>query len=303
MSVLENIKNNFNRGFFGKAMLIEGLPQQYPAWTIKQPEWYGVAVRTDKYIPFSEKFSSSRIWTLKNAEINNQPMNLLVLACSDMKLRSEFATICSQFVRTSPDGRERKEIISNPAGWWDNWKSLLGNAQVEREVYSKIGELLVVEKLLLAGKRPKWVGIENATNDVELNDRSYEVKSTIKRYGYEVEISSIYQLNRADKELNLVFLRFEKSELGRSLDDIVNSVVDLGLSEESIENSLSKTGLEYGCMARKNKYKLLELRVFPVDDSFPALTLDSFVGGTLPPNIVGIKYVVDLSGVPSRSEL
>ena len=201
MSLIENIKNNFNRGYFGKAMLIDGLPQQYPAWTIKQPGWYGVAVRTEKFMPFSERFSSSRIWTLKNAEINSQPMNLLMLACSDMNLRNEFATICSQFVKTSSDGTERKKIINNPAGWWDNWRSLLGNTQVEHEVYSKIGELLVVERLLLSGRKPKWSGIENATNDVELDDCSYEVKSTVKRYGYEVEVSSIYQLKPTEKNL------------------------------------------------------------------------------------------------------
>lgn len=303
MEVLESIKANFNRGYFGKAMPIDGLPKEYPAWTLKQQDWYGVAVKMEKKIVFSERFSSVRIWTNNDAVLDNQTVDLLLLTCTDVELRNEFATICAQFVQTSMDGKTRNSLIENPVDWWANWKSLIGNTQSEHEVYSKIGELTVVEKLLQSGKRPKWSGIESATHDVELDNCSYEIKSTIKRYGYEVEISSIHQMKKAGESLKLIFFRFERSLLGRSLDDLVDSIVALGYSREKLEAGLEHSGLEKGCIARTTHYKILEMRVYEVDEGFPALTLNSFVGGQLPPHVTRVKYSVDLSGVPSKAIL
>ena len=303
MEVIESIKNNFHKGYFGKAMPIEGLPDEYPAWTIKWPSWYGVAVCMDHQIVFSEHFSTAKIWTNNGATLNDQPADLLLLTCSDVELRDEFAAICSQFVSTSDDGAARRKLVSDPAQWWNHWKSLMGNSQSEREVYPIIGELLVVKALLTQGKKPKWAGIKSATHDVELDDKSYEVKSTTKRYGYEVEISSLYQMKKEGETLDLVFFRFERSQLGQSLDDLVEELIQLGYSKHSLENALEKNGLEKGCIARSLHYKLLEMRVFPVDSGFPALTLGSFVGGKLPDNIIKVKYTIDLSGIPSRAEL
>ena len=303
MEVLEKIKINFNKGYFDKAMRIDGLPEDYPAWTLKRQDWYGVAVKMDQRLVFSERFSSARIWTSNDALLEEQAVNLLLLTCTDVELRNEFAVICAQFVQTDEYGTARKELISDPAAWWSNWKSLIGNSQSEHEVYSKIGELTVIECLLRTGNHPKWSGIESATHDVEVDDRSYEIKSTVRRYGYEVEISSIYQMKKEGESLNLVFIRFERSLLGRSLDDLVESIVAMGYSRQKIEVSLEKAGLERGCTARSVHYKVLEMRVFPVDDNFPALTLDSFVGGQLPPHVTRVKYTVDLSGVPSKATL
>lgn len=296
MDYVQVIKDNFNKGYFNKAMEISGLPNNYPAWTIKQNGWYGVAVECDSVV-FSERFSKARIWTEKDVEIGGVKRSLLILSCSDPELRNEFATICSQFVQPGINGESRQQLILSPDIWWKNWKALLGNRESTAEVYMKIGELLVVEELLKKGYKPKWTGVENATHDIELDDRSYEVKSTISRYGYEVEISSIYQLESSGSPLSLAFLRFEKSAQGRSLDEVLNSLVQLGYPADELDDAMNRSGLEKGCMARTIKYKLLETKVCPVDENFPLLKIDSFVGGVLPPNVVKVKYTVDLAGV------
>lgn len=303
MDYIEAIKDNFNRGYFGKAMPIAGLPEAYPAWTIKRDEWYGVAVPTDNPDVFSEKFASTRVWTLQRAEINGITMDLLMLTCSDTELRSEFSVICSQFIDPGFSGEDRKQLVSCPENWWKNWKSLLGNAVSSAEVYMKIGELMVVDELLKKGEKPRWSGIDSATHDVELDNRNYEVKSTVSRYGYEVEISSIYQMHTAGVPLSLVFFRFERSVHGISLDDIIIRLTSHGYPADKIEKTMEKSGLEKGCTARSVRYKLLEMKVFPVNDDFPSLTLNSFVGGTLPENITKIKYTVDLSGLSGQSSL
>ena len=52
MDICERIRENFNRGFFDRAMSIQELPEEYPAWTFKQNNWVGVAVPIREYTPF-----------------------------------------------------------------------------------------------------------------------------------------------------------------------------------------------------------------------------------------------------------
>ena len=181
---------------------------------------------------------------------------------------------------------------------------MLGNVSSDHAPYDILGELIVVEQQLLAGKNPVWAGIDHATNDVEMDDSSIEVKSTVTRYGYEVTISSLYQMHPSEgKSLSLAFLRFEKSVLGRSIDDVANSLKTHGYDAIALERALTKAGLEEGRVARNQKYKILEWKLYPVDKTFPSVTESSFKNGRLPPNIVRFTYTVDLSGVTGQSQI
>ena len=303
MDLIERIKRNFNKGYFNKAMSVDGLPEEFPAWTLKQSGWVGVAIPLDSDISFSETFSSVRIRTEPGAIINNVKYNLLLLTCSEMEYRNEFATICSQFVDPGADGSKRKQLIQSPETWWNHWKCLLGNVSTTQEAYPVLGELIVAEYLLKQGINIRWSGIEHATHDIEADNSSYEIKSTIARYGYEVTISSLYQLRRAGETLDLIFCRFERSVLGRSLDELVDSVVSLGFSKNDVEQALKKENLEPGRPARKIKYKLLEMKKYSVDDTFPTVTESSFKNNRIPDGVIKFTYTIDLSGLPSENLL
>ena len=84
MDIVERIKNNFNKGFFGKGMLIPELPEEFPAWTFKQNDWVAVAVPINTYVPFSEAFSQVRISTSKRVCIGDTEYNILMLQCFAM---------------------------------------------------------------------------------------------------------------------------------------------------------------------------------------------------------------------------
>ena len=101
----------------------------------------------------------------------------------------------------------------------------------------------------------------------------------------------------------MFFCRFEPSALGRSVDELAESLINAGYPEEELEKNLRKQNLERGCTARKLRYKLLEMKVFPVDDEFPAVTLASFVGGVMPKFVTEFSYTLDLSGVASKNSL
>lgn len=298
MNIIERIQDNFARGFFGKAMKIPELPEACTAWTLKENGWIGVAVPITDYKPFSEKFAHVHIVTEKGVEINGKVYDLLMLICTDMELRQEFATICGQFVEPGVNGTLREQLISNPETWWKQWRMLLGNTVSNNEPYPVLGELVMLEHLLKKHIAVEWTGKDNATHDFELKDCSIEVKSTTKRYGYEVTISSIYQMTPVvGKPLYLAFIRFEKSSLGQSIDDVVLSLINLGYSEADLEKSLKAAGFEKGCTARNIKYKIIETKQYYVNESFPSVTVNSFKGDRLPDCIVKFSYTLDLAGV------
>lgn len=299
MNVIERIQDNFAKGFFGKSMQIPELPQEWPAWTLKQNEWIGVAVPVEKYRPFFERFAHAQILTEPGVQINGISRDILMLICTDMDLRNEFATICGQFVEPGVNGTLRKQLISSPEKWWNQWRSLLGNSISNSEPYPILGELTMLELQLKAGKNVKWTGIENATHDLELDDYSIEVKSTTNRYGYEVTISSIYQLVPAGKPLKLAYFRFEKSSLGRNIDELAESLKHLGYFASDVEKALAAAGFEKGCTARKIRYKVLEAKQYNVDENFPAVTEHSFKNDKLPLYVTKFTYTVDLAGLPS----
>lgn len=301
MNLLESIKNNFARGYTGKAMEISGLASEYKAWTIKQEHWIGVAFVLPDAENFSEKFANVRLYTEKDAEIAGKEYTLLILRCEEPSLRDEFSTICYHFVDPGEEGTNRMTIINQPEIWWEKWKSLLGNRDTEEEVYSVIGELLSLEYLLRKGINAKWQGIEGGVQDIQSDDCNYEVKSTTTRYGYEVTVNSIYQLKNKGLKLKLLFCRFEKAAVGIDLNEITNRLIQLGYPETLLEKALEANGFEKGCTARNRKYRLIEMKSYNVDDSFPAISESSFKGDVIPKNILRINYTVDLSGLPCEN--
>lgn len=304
MDIGERIRENFNRGFFDRAMSIQGLPEEYPAWTFKRNTWVGVAVPVREYIPFSEQFSQVRIRTEQGVWIGDREYTVLMLQCYAMDSRDQFVGMCADFVEPGPHGIFREELIGAPAKYWRKWKTLLGNVISDKSPYDILGELLVLEKTIRSGKTPRWSGIEHGTHDIETDTCSIEVKSTTQRYGYEVTINSVYQMNSADGlPLFLDFLRFEPSTIGQSINDVVIRLKAAGYDAEALEAALKKANLENGRVARQKKYKVLEWKEYPVDEHFPAITESSFKDNCIPQEVLKFTYTVDLAGVTGYTQL
>ena len=108
MDIVESIKSNFNRGYYNRAMKIEGLDSDFPAWTIKQDNYYAVAVPFYSGAPFYEQFSSVCIKTVNEVDIDGKSYNMIMLMCNDASLREDFAVICGQFVVPGDKGEDRR---------------------------------------------------------------------------------------------------------------------------------------------------------------------------------------------------
>lgn len=303
MDVIENIRNNFNRGYNCKAMKIEGLDNGFPAWTIKQDNYYAVAVPDYTGDDFSEQFSSVSIKSYTKVDIEGKSYNMLMLSCTDFSLKEDFSVICSQFVQPGHKGENRYSLLNDPKSWWNNWKQLMGNRSSSEDVYPVIGELIVLEYLMKKGTKVKWTGMTAGVHDIQSDGVEYEVKSTSARYSYEITASNVYQFSDNNDKLFLVFCRFEASENGRSINDLVNFLSTLGYSSDELNNILKNKNLEIGRTARALKYKLLEMNEYEVDDDFPSVTEHSFKNDMVPPHIVKFSYDIDLSGLPYKNLL
>lgn len=294
MEILEEIREYFASTQNG-ARDIKSLSPEYPAMVIRSNEGYGVAVIFDDERDISEKFANSNLYTQILA-IGGEEKKYLILRCALDSLRYEFATVCAQFVEPGIDGIDRKNLLIDPLAWWKQWRELLGNAISQRQPYSVIAEMIVLDELYVHDNTIEWSAVNAGSHDIEGNQESYEVKSTIKRYGATITIAGQHQLQSL-KRLQLYFCRLEQSKMGVSINDMRNKLVSDGYDKEKIEQQLYHLGYEYGSSVREEKYKVLEKRKYEVDDKFPKITKSSFKNDHIPESVIQITYTIDLDGL------
>ncbi|GIO91420.1 PD-(D/E)XK motif protein [Paenibacillus lactis] len=297
MDINQEIRALFATTLNMSARLIKSLPNTHQAWVIRIGSDFGVGIASKEDITISERFNSARMWTAPMT-IHNETYNLLMLTCQDEYQRMEFSAICAQFV----DPEERENLLESPYNWWDRWKNLLGNSVKNKTPHGVLGELIALRKLWDQGEHPVWTGLEGGVNDIQCGTSGYEVKSTTMRYDTIISITGQFQLdNHISNSLYLIFCRFELSLNGESIDEVVQSLVQRGIDEQKLENVLEKCGYEAGSSVRRERYKLLEMRKYHVDNSFPAITAKSFIGGQIPDAVVQFSYRLELSGLPYES--
>lgn len=298
MELLNEIRTGMaNLDRRGSMIRLQSLGQQFTAWVFREDDSFGVAVPVPEQACVSERFAGAKLVTVDRT-VSGIPHRLLRLESSCYSLRNEFAVVCAQMVDPGPGGVSRAALVSDPRGWWENWRQLLGNAVVNVTAYSVLGEMLALEHLLKAGVQPTWSGPAAGSVDIETPSACYEVKSTLTRYDMRVHIAGQFQLAATShRKLFLVHQRLEPSPEGVSVDAVAERLVVLGTNREKLEQLLAICELEPGNSARFDTYKLLDSRLFAVDNAFPRITPDSFTGGALPAGIVRLEYVVDLSGL------
>lgn len=295
MELLKEIRECFasinNQG----ARNLKTISNEYPAMVIKNNGEYGVAIEYTEEKEISERFANSHLFT-QIIEKENKPQRYLILSCTKEELRYEFATVCAQFVEPGINGSDRKKLLADPLNWWKKWKELMGNAISNKSPYSVIAEMMVLDSLYKEDTSVEWAAVRSGVHDIEGNDKSYEVKSTIKRYGASITISSKYQLESL-KRLYLYFCRLERSPQGVSINDMKDKLINNGYDKEKIEQQLYQLGYEKGASVREEKYRILEKRKYEVDDKFPRIVDSSFKGDHIPDSVTQITYTIDLDGL------
>jgi hypothetical protein len=298
MDVLNEIRLGLaNLDASGRMLPITALPVTAPAWIFREDAVFGVAVELPDGLQVAEGFAGARLVTADRL-VDGEPRRLLRLESSIEALRNEFAVVCAQMVTPGPDGVMRAALVSDPLGWWERWRHLMGNAMISQTAYATLGELLALERLLGRGEQVEWRGPLGGSIDIATRSGGYEVKSTVSRYDSRVHVSGQFQLALVgNRPLSLLHYRFEPTASGESVNSVCSRLVAAGYPALTLEDLLARCGLEAGCAARNETFTLLESRFFPVDAAFPRITPASFAGGTLPAGIVHVEYQVDLSGL------
>ena len=293
-SLIEEIRLHFASQIQGLRPLSK-LPESYKAFSFRQGVEYGVAIRTVSMKIIYEEASQI---TIKS--FNNMGENYIALSCCDEGFRNEFAKFGAFFVIPGENGENRRLVIESPLKWWDSWIGMLGNRVGTRKSYDTIAEMLALEELYKKDKTINWTASQAGSHDIESDDASFEIKSTLKKAETTVTISSQFQLDSV-KPLQLWFYRMEASDQGISINDMKAKLIDAGYNENLIEAQLEKRGFMFGNSIREKKYVILERRKYSVDDSFPRIVESSFKNNVYPKNIIKILYTIDLEGIDYSS--
>jgi hypothetical protein len=295
MTILEEIRDSFASMTSNGAIKISSLTDDFPAFIIRIPDGYGVAIPVDSNMEVAENFNSCKFRT-GLLSIDGTPSNFLMLISAFEEFRYEFASLCAELVSPGENGKDRKALLDCPLNWWKRWKELVGNDMKDRAIYSIIAELLVLEHKFATDPTAEWAATRMGSHDIECTKESGEVKSTCKRYGAEITIAGQHQLVHT-KPLYLYFLRMEESLEGISINDIKTRLIQAGYNAGKIELELQQLGLEHGASIRNVKYKVLEQRKYVVDENFPCITRESFKNNQPPAGITQIIYTVDLDAI------
>lgn len=260
-------------------------------YVIKDNGWYGIGIDIDlDKTEYFEKFENVRLITkIKNFSKENH--KLLELITNRADLIEEFSLVCFDFINKFDNEKVNENIIEKANKWWEEWKKLLGNVLKSERDYDFLGELLALNYVLNEDTNATYSNL--ASHDIELPEYSIEVKTTTEKYNAEIHVNSQYQLeNNTDMPLKLIFVRLEKSQIGYSINDVIESLKLKNFDINNL-NRLEKIGTS----SINEKYRILEARLYNIDDKFPKITLSTLKNNELTKGIIKIEYIVDLDDI------
>ena len=269
----------------------------YSAWSVVAGERFGVAIPNENNISIDESFAGADLLS-RTLIVQGNELNALMLMSENTSSMEPFSFLCSEFVQVGDSGQRRSEITDNPLAWWQQWKELLGNKNVDEMVYDTLGELVVLYYLSTHGDVAEWNGPNGATYDIDCGNKFVEVKSTKSRNKREITLNNEFQLQPPPgSNLLIALCQFEDAISGISINKIVNLLASLGYNRHALNDKLRKKGFRENKSARDRNYMLHGITFYEVDDAFPAIRNESFVGGVKPMGVESYTYTVTLDGI------
>ena len=161
-----------------------------------------------------------------------------------------------------------------------------------------LGELISFWLCLKEDPTSQWCGNSFGTHDIEAKKFSAEVKSTTQKYGTVIHVNSQYQLKKENNPLYLYFCRFEKSLDGISINEIIEKF-DRHQSY-FIKEEIKKMGYKLENHIFNEKYKILEIKKYYVDERFPFFDSKKYNDNTFFDCVLKMEYTVSLDGLESK---
>ncbi len=170
-----------------------------------------------------------------------------------------------------------------------------GLSEIEQQ--GLFGELTFINENVESNKEiiNNWEGIFKNKHDFVFKDYSVEIKTTRNQTELDIKISNENQLdNSYVKELELVVYRLEKVNVGKTLYDLYQELVNKIDKKYLIEfkAKLIKAGFDINEMDNLERFRLVERYDFIVNDSFPKITKKELITG-----VHDVKYSILIDGL------
>lgn len=227
------------------------------------------------------------------------------LKSRDADLRQKFATIakdiafnCADYSGTQLFTKTQERIKS-----WANFLRPSRTGLTREEFIGFLGELYVLSehmiKLLPVESAIKaWIGPEGKKQDFTFNDWAAEIKTSLSGDQQTVRISSLDQLDPITDRLYLIRVVASPAdeESGYSLEELYSQCWDAVGHDIATESLfLRKASLLYDKASNsqiKDRYQIVDLTIYHVDDGFPKLTRSNVDVG-----IAEAQYQLSISAI------
>jgi hypothetical protein len=173
----------------------------------------------------------------------------------------------------------------------------------EHQIIGLFGELNLLLKLVKSNPNTLeyWKGPLKARHDFMAPGISIEVKTSKRRYGRFIEINGYDQLEPLPgNSLFVLYIKLESTMEGISIKDIIGDILKNSVEKELFFTLLAGAGFSVDIInfAENFKFRIVEDRIYDVENNFPHMTSKSFKGDSLPPGILKISYEIDISNEP-----
>ncbi len=257
-------------------------------------------------ITIKEDTQSSGVQIIGHSLIDNAVLrNFVDLVCLKPHLHELFLVVVSEILSHLEENPVHPDRVSHQV--LDRWRELLEREPSDLPSMEKFtglfGELWILREIVRLNPLSVqcWTGPTGSRHDVSAGDIAIEVKSSLQRHGRNIEIHGHEQLEPpANGTLYLATLKLELSGLGEALQDVVSSIVASGGDRYSLLTKLALIDITPAILDRckDTRFSVVECRMYSVEENFPRITANSFVGGNLPTGVVKLTYQIDLTGEP-----
>lgn len=195
---------------------------------------------------------------------------------------------------------------------FDYWKKLFKKKQNNMSEITQMGlfaELNFLQNdklknLSLSENINSWRGFSGDIQDFLYENTSVEVKSKLSSKANEVTISSVNQLEHIKENLFLVCYSLDKNENGKTIEILVEEILNLIRKERlGLESTFIKGLLEYGYNCFDDYDNLISylidgIETFEVLEDFPRIT-----NKDIPIGVVKVEYKINLNTLIPYEEL
>ena len=227
----------------------------------------------------------------------------LSVECTDPDFNRLFAIIAGEMLAVLGTGDAFAACVST----LDRWRALLnappGPPLGDRQLAGIFGELLVLEQLCLVDVVrgfDAWQGPLGSDQDFLHNHRALEVKATLKKHSWEVQISSLKQLDDSMSDaLHLGVFRLLKSPYGTPITELVERICAMGVNRAQLMSKLAEVRYREAHQERYADFRVEidDFRFYQVKDGFPRLTATTI--GACPQGVQNVSYALDLEAAES----